>query len=187
MNEAKEKLSMLGVYVITEARLETPEQFLLNDKITELQNKNSSDTRIVSMVRELNTICHTTKRVVKNIIPTVGRQMIANNIGNSSPTNIMYAKYIELGTSSVVPADSDVALGTPVYRNAVASRTNALNIAYVTAFFNATEVSGTFLEAGIFSDGTSTIGSGVLLSHVAIDITKTTSNTLTIDWTLTIN
>lgn len=123
----------------------------------------------------------------ENLIPTVGRTMIANNLANTSPTNVMYAKYIELGSGTTAPANGDTTLETSVYRNAVASRTNASNIAYVTAFFNATETSGTYREAGIFCDGTASAGTGVLLSRVAINVTKTTSQTLTIDWTLTIS
>jgi hypothetical protein len=128
------------------------------------------------------------KRIYKyeNIIPTVGRQMIANNLTNAVPTNLMRIKYAELGTGTNTPSNSDVALQTSSYRNAIASITNASNIAYATAFFGAAECSGTYKEAGIFCDGNASAGTGVLLSRVAINIVKTTSETLTIDWTLTI-
>mgnify|MGYP001593860138 CR=1 FL=1 len=121
-----------------------------------------------------------------NVVPTVGRTMIANNLTNASPTNTMLITHAALGSNVTAPAIGDTQLGTETYRNAIASRTNAANVAYATAFFNQTEVTGTFKEAGIFSNGTGTANSGVIVSHVAIDITKTSTQKLTIDWTLTL-
>lgn len=123
----------------------------------------------------------------KNIVPTVGRQMIANNLTNASPTNVMKITHCALGTSATAPANADTQLGTETYRNAIASITNSANVGYATGFFTATEVSGTFAEVGIFSNGTGTANSGVLLSHVSVSITKSTSVTLTLDWTITIS
>ena len=124
---------------------------------------------------------------VDNIIPTCGRTMLANNLTNASPTNTPKITHASLGTNITAPANADTQLGTETYRNAIASITNANNIAYATAFFNATEVAGTFKEAGIFCNGTGSANSGVLLSHVAVNITKSNTETLTIDFTLTIN
>lgn len=179
----KEKASLKGVYVITKAFLETAEQFALNDKIVKLR---AEGKEYLHLLRELNTICRTQKYVYENIVPTVGRTLIANNLTDATPDNLMLIKYAEVGTSTQAPANGDTALIASTYRNAIASRTNAANIGYATAFFGATETSGTFREAGIFCDGTATAGTGILLSRVAINITKTTSETLTIDWTLTI-
>ena len=123
----------------------------------------------------------------ENIIPTVGREMIANNLTDSTPTNTMLVNKVALGTGTNTPANGDTTLQTETYRNDVASRTNAQNIAYITGFFSATEVSGTFREVGLFVDGTGSANTGVLLLRVAINVTKSTSETLTIDWTLTIS
>ncbi|MDD1458456.1 HNH endonuclease [Dolichospermum sp. ST_sed7] len=128
----------------------------------------------------------TSRQLAFNIIPTVARTMIANNLTDVTPDNVPYIKYAELGTSTQAPANGDTALIASSYRNAIASRTNAANIGYATAFFNATETSGSFKEAGIFCDGTASAGTGILLSRVAINITKTNTQTLTIDWTLTV-
>ncbi len=124
---------------------------------------------------------------VDNIIPTVGRTLLANNLTSASPTNTPKITHAALGSNTTVPANADTQLGTETYRNAIASITNSNNIAYATAFYNATEVTGTFREAGIFCNGTGTANSGVLLSHVAVNITKSNTETLTIDFTLTIN
>ncbi len=123
----------------------------------------------------------------ENLIPTVGRTLIANNLTAATPTNAIRLNKAAVGTGTNAPANADTQLQTETYRNDLASRTNANNIAYVTAFFNATETTGTYREAGIFSNGTGTANSGVLFSRVAINITKTNTQTLTLDWTLTIN
>ena len=127
-----------------------------------------------------------TIKYYKNIVCKVGRTMIANNLTDPTPDNDMLANYAALGSNVAVVSENDTILGTETYRNAVASRTNADNIAYITAFFNQTEVTGTFKEAGIFCDATGVADSGILLSHVNIDITKTNTQKLTIDWTLTL-
>ena len=126
-------------------------------------------------------------QIYKNIIPTVGRTLIANNLTDASPDNAPRINYVALGTGTNVPANSDTQLQTESYRNQTASETNANNIAYVTGFFGAAECNGTYREAGLFSNGTGAANSGVLVSRVAINVTKSNTETLTIDWTLTIS
>jgi hypothetical protein len=127
-----------------------------------------------------------TVKYYRNITCIVGRTMIANNLTDPTPDNDMLANYVALGSDDTAVDENDTILGTETYRNAVASRTNADNVAYMTAFFNQTEVIGVFKEAGIFCDGAAGANTGILLSHVNIDITKTNTQKLTIDWTLTI-
>lgn len=122
----------------------------------------------------------------ENIVPTVGRALLANNLTTATPTNDPQINYVALGSGATTPANSDTQLTTEVYRNQTASSTNSNNIAYVTGFFSASETSGTYAEAGIFADGTGTANTGVLISHVLISVTKSNTETLTIDWTLTI-
>ena len=121
-----------------------------------------------------------------NIITTVAFTLITNNLTDPTPDNDMLINYAALGSDDTAVAIGDTVLGTETYRNAIASLTNSANIAYATAFFNQTEVSGTFKEAGIFSDGGAGADSGILISHVNIDVTKTAVQKLTIDWTLTL-
>jgi hypothetical protein len=180
----KEKVSMKGVYTITKAFLETPEQFALDATIKTLKDLGHEYMHLVKL---LNSICRTEKMVIENILPTVGRTMVANNLTNASPTNVMKVTHCALGSSGTAVANADVQLGTETYRNAIASITNASNIAYATGFFTATETTGTYAEAGIFSNGTGSANSGILLSHVLVSITKTSTETLTLDWSLTIS
>lgn len=123
----------------------------------------------------------------ENIVPTVGRAMLANQLTDTTPTNNPWITHCALGSGTNAPANGDTTLQTETYRNAIASITNSNNIAYATGFFSASETSGTYREAGIFSAGTGSANTGVLVSRVAINITKSTSETLTMDWTLTIS
>lgn len=178
----KEKVNMKGVYTFTKAFLETPEQFDLNAKIEKLK---AAGQEFMHLVRQLNSMCRTEKFVIENIVPTVGRTMIANNLTNASPTNVMKITHCALGSSGTAVDNGDTQLGTETYRNAIASITNANNIGYATGFFTATETTGTYAEAGIFSNGTGSANSGVIVSHILVSITKSSSETLTMDWTIT--
>lgn len=127
------------------------------------------------------------KRIYKyhNLVVTVGRAIIAQRLAgdNTSSLNLDFG---ELGTGITAPDNGDTALETPVFRKATSSSTDAANQAFISYFFTAPEVSGTFKEFGTFVDGTISFGSGVLFSRVVIDITKTISETLTIDVTYTV-
>lgn len=122
-----------------------------------------------------------------NIITAAAWAMIANNLTDPTPDNSMLLNKAVLGTGTNAPATSDTQLQTETYRNDIASKSNVANIAYATAFFNAAETTGTYREAGIVVDGTASANTGVLVSHVSINITKTSSQTMTLEWTLTIS
>lgn len=128
---------------------------------------------------------------IKNLIPTVGRAVIANNLTSNSPTYSPRINYTALGTGTASPTNSDTTLGTEVYRKATASATNSANVAYVTAFYTAVETTGTYKEAGLFIGASGTANSGALFSRVLLNapagITKSGTETLTIDYTLTIS
>jgi hypothetical protein len=123
------------------------------------------------------------KKVFKksNVIATSGKTMIANNLTSASPTNTMLINYFAVGTNATAPAAADTQLGTETYRKATSSYTNSANTAFLSGFLTATETSGTFREFGLFSNATGTANSGVLVSHVAINIVKSTNQTMTCD------
>ncbi len=121
-----------------------------------------------------------------NVITIDAFAMIMNNLTDPTPTNAMVATHCLLGDDDTAVSENDTVLGNEVYRNAIASMTSADNVGYFTAFFDQTEVSGTFKEAGFVSDGTGSVDTGVLISHVNINVTKTLVQKLTIDWTLTL-
>jgi hypothetical protein len=123
-----------------------------------------------------------------NLIPDVGRLFMADRMVGTYGSATDFINIAALGTGLTPPAASDDTLQTEVYRNAIASHSTDVGIVYVTAYFKTTEVTGTFREAGLFSRGDSSVtDSGILVSRVAINITKTNTQTLTLDWTLTIS
>jgi hypothetical protein len=181
----KEKpVSLKGVYTIRVADIVTDEARALEKEIAWKRDL-GQDFRV--LLDALHSMCSVKTYVLENIVPTVGRTMIANNLTNVSPTNVMKITHSALGSGSTAPANSDTQLATETYRNAIASISNATNTGYATGFYTTTETSGTYAEVGLFCNGTGSANSGVLLSRVLASITKTTSQTLTIDWTLTIS
>lgn len=143
---------------------------------------------LVAIIRDAKNGKIIRKYEYHNLLPTVGRTAVANHLTSSSPSPAdLRINYVALGTGVTAPANGDTILQTEVYRNAVASETNANNIAYITGFFSATETTGTYREAGLFINGTASANSGTLLSRVAINITKSNTETLTLDWSLTIS
>lgn len=129
------------------------------------------------------------KKIVRahNKIPTVGLAGIISQMTEAVPTpTSIRITYGEAGTGSTAPAAGDTATETPLNRVAVASISPSSTTAYITLFFGTTEANGALREATLwFGSATSTIGTGTLLSRVAISITKTSSDTLTLDWTIT--
>jgi hypothetical protein len=139
------------------------------------------------LIREFNKLFMVRRILVPNMCVKVGRTMIVNNLTSSSPTNAMRITYGAVGTNAAAPTDADTQLGTELARATVASATNSDNVGYVTLFFGYSAANGALKEAGLFSDASATVNSGVLVSHAAINVTKANTNTLTIDWTLTLN
>lgn len=122
-----------------------------------------------------------------NLIPTVGRSLMAEALsGGLSVIEDIEINFTSLGTGSTPPANGDTILETETFRKAVASATFDANQLFITAFYTAPEVSGTFSEAGVHIKGTGSVDTGTLFSRVAIDVTKSPSETLTIDYTTTL-
>ena len=184
----KQSIGMKGVYKFTKAKLETPEHFALHEKIKRYLKEGRE---AIDLIRKLNSICETKVFVEDNIIPTVGRTMIANNLVATSPTDVMRINYTALGDSATAVANGDTTLGNEVYRKTTASYTNAANIAYVTAFYTADEDDDTYHEAGLFSDATAAADNGVLFSHVLLNqptgIVKSNTETLTLDYQISVS
>lgn len=181
----QEGISLKGVYTFWKATLTKPEHFWLQDKIKKLRD---SGKEYMHLVRILNEITEAEKIVVENLVPTAGRALIAQFLGSTTPSpSTLYPNYVALGSSVTAPANGDTTLTTETYRNAVASRTSSSNVAYITGFFTTTETTGTYRECGLFVAGTASANTGTLMSHVAINITKSGTDTLTLDWAITIS
>lgn len=121
----------------------------------------------------------------ENLVVNAGKAAIARALYD--PTFAVRVAYVEVGTGITAPAAGDTALETSAYRKALSSGNSSGAVVSLAGYLNLTETSGAFKEAGLFIGGTSTPGSGTLLSRVAIDKTKTTSDTMTVEWEITIS
>lgn len=124
---------------------------------------------------------------MKNLLPTIGREAWAVQMAGEATKDVGDNLYVAVGTSTSAPAAGDTTLGTETFRKAASSSVSSGIQTRVTGFYTAGDDSGTYKEAGIFGDGKSTTASaaadsGILYSHVAINITKTASETLTLTW-----
>lgn len=178
-----EKLGLSGQIVARLATLSQPHHWALYRRIL---NHIREGKEFMHLVRQLNGMCKAKIVADHNLNPTVGRTMIMNNLTDATPDNTMLIDYTSLGTGTNAPANGDTQLQTEVFRKVTASRSNASNVGYVSAFYTTTETSGTYRECGLHSNATATANSGILVVRAAINITKTTSQTLTIDHTLTL-
>lgn len=122
----------------------------------------------------------------KNLIATVGRSVFAQRLAQDY-TYTGAIKYGALGSSTTAPANGDVKLGTEVFRKAPASYSATANKAYITFSFAVAEAVGTHKEFGTFIDGSGTVDTGILFSHVAVDWVKTGTQSLTVDCVYTIS
>lgn len=124
---------------------------------------------------------------IKNMFVTAGKNSVASRLSGTDTTSKGAVTYCALGTSSVAPALSDTGLGVEIVRKLVSVRSVAANVATFSTFFTTAEGNGTLREAGLFGDDASTIpGSGTLFCRAAISRTKTSNDTLSLQWTVTI-
>jgi hypothetical protein len=126
----------------------------------------------------------------KNIIPTVSRSQMALALcGQITTKTEIQISHSELGTGTTTPANGDTGLQTPTgaTRKAISSMDASGAVANFTSYWAATEATGTWREFALFINGSGTSNSGVLFNHVAINITVSSSDALTIDGTVTLS
>lgn len=125
--------------------------------------------------------------LVNNMFVTAGKRAIADHLRGTTDNNKGIITYCALGTSIVAPALADTHLGTEIARKLVSVRSVSGNIATFQTFFTTSEGNGTLKEAGLFGDdATTTPDTGTLYCHAAINRVKSSADTLTLLWTVTI-
>ena len=117
-----------------------------------------------------------------NVSCSAGMESLASRMVGAIKGEVTY---FAVGTGTNAPAKSDVKLQTEIERKQISVRSATGDTAYFRIFFNTTEANGTLKEIGLFGDDASvTKDTGTLFARAAINKTKTTSETLTIDWSL---
>lgn len=124
----------------------------------------------------------------KNMVVTFGKNGIAQRLAGQSSGEITYCA---LGTGTTAPALGDTQMQTEIFRKLISVRSYSNNVATFQTYFGTSEANGTLREAGLFGNGvgrtaTDTSGTGQLYCRTAINRTKTSSDTLTLTWSVTI-
>lgn len=124
---------------------------------------------------------------VKNMFVTAGKNSLADALRGTTSNNKGIITYCAVGSSIVAPTLADTSLLAEIARKAISLRSVAGNIATFQTFFTTDEANGTLREAGLFGDAaTASANTGTLFCRAAINRTKSSSDTLTISWSVTI-
>jgi hypothetical protein len=165
---------------------DTEEVNTLKAVIQEIKRRGHLElTEMYAALRDISLVNLVT---VKNILPTEGRAVVAAwIIGDNTFDAATGANYGSLGTDNTAPANGDTTLGTETYRKATSSATSSSNVSFLSNFYTAAEVTGTFEEAGWHIDGTGSVDTGELLSHFLTgSIVKSSIETLTVESQITV-
>ena len=128
-------------------------------------------------------------RELHNIACTAGAESLTARLVGAERGQVTY---LAVGTGAVTGGDEpvigDTALETELYRKQISVRSSSGTTASFRIFFNTSEANGSITELGLFGDDASaTTDSGVLFARAAESITKTDSESLTIDWSLDVD
>jgi hypothetical protein len=124
-----------------------------------------------------------------NLAVNVGLYSIAARLaGTDIPANTKGAiTYCAVGTDNTAAAAAQTKLVTELFRKAVSVRSSTLGVARFRTFFNTSEANDTLLELALFGDdATATADSGTMFCRIVINKSKTSSETLTLDWEVTV-
>lgn len=125
-----------------------------------------------------------------NLVPDVTLYALASRFaGDDLTTYTFEVNKIVLGDDATPATAGDTALGNETVRGNWTATTADEKTAYLDKYFSSSEVGGqTFLEAGMLIGGADGVGGvGLLVSHVNIDETLSSTETLSINATITFN
>jgi 5-methylcytosine-specific restriction endonuclease McrA len=122
-----------------------------------------------------------------NMVVTAGKNSIADGLRGNEVSNKGIITYCAVGTGTTAPALADTDLETELFRKLISVRSAAANVATFQTFYTTGEANGTLKEAGLFGDDADgTADSGTLFCRVAINRTKSSSDTLSLNWSVTV-
>ncbi len=123
--------------------------------------------------------------VYNNIFVTAGFNAITRRLAQEA--NDGDITYVAVGTDNTAPVVADTTLGTELDRNLVSTISASGATVTVRGFFGAAEANGTLEEMGLFGEAaTAAADSGTMFTHALISETKTSSETLTFEITITL-
>lgn len=124
----------------------------------------------------------------RNLVVTAGLNQLASALIASDSFSAT-AWYIELGTGTTVVNAGDVALVTPdtaTWRVATSASVSSAT-ATIETFYPTSVANGSWTELALFSGGNATAGSGTMFARLLTSWTKTSSQTSTVSWTVTLS
>lgn len=123
----------------------------------------------------------------KNMAVDDGLESLASRLsGTDDPTTKGTILYCGLGTDSTAVTANDTDLGTETVRKLITTRSSTGKTAKFKTFFNTSEGNVTIREIGLFGDdATAVADSGTLFCRLIVNKTKTSSETLTLEWDVT--
>lgn len=128
------------------------------------------------------------ERVINNLLVTQGRSWILGQLQTVNQVTSQVLGWIAIGTVSTAPATSDTLLGSEVTRVAIGTFVTSTLTANPPSFqmqasFASNEGNTTLAECGVFNRS-NTNGSTMIGHATFTSFSKTTSNTLTISYTI---
>lgn len=127
----------------------------------------------------------------KNLVVNAGKNAILDQLAAlSTKSNPAQLTYGALGTDNTAPVIGNTTLGAEIAdagRAVLSGSSRTDQTVEIRCFFNTSEGNGTLKEFGWFGEeATAVENTGTMFNHVAIDETKSTSETLTVvqQWSL---
>ena len=119
-----------------------------------------------------------------NVFCNAGKYTILERMGGTdAKTGII--TYLALGSGTTTPANTDTKLETETYRHPTTTGNRTELVVCISTFIPTDEANDTHKEMGLFGDDASdTADSGTLYTHVAIDETKSSGESITINYDL---
>lgn len=128
------------------------------------------------------------ERMINNLVVTQGRSWVLGQLQSNNHVTGQNIGWLAIGTSTTAPATSDTVLGSEVTRVAIGTWVTSTLTAnppswQAQASFASNQANTTLGEVGLFN--TSAANVATMLGHATFtSFAKTTSNTLTISYTI---
>lgn len=181
----KEQTKIIGIHTFTNYDMSSEmaqaieKELLFHISTKSIWNRKGYRARYLELVAQLRKYM-TKEKVVKNLITTRGRSVLAQRLANDT-TYTGIINYGALGSSSTAPANADTQLTAEVFRKVVASASTTNNIAFIDFFYSKADTNGTYQEFGTFIDGTASANTGRIFTHALTGgWTKTSSESMTV-------
>jgi hypothetical protein len=126
----------------------------------------------------------------ENLVVNLGLNIIAKFLAGDNSTSGQI-NYCALGIGNETVQNNNTKLSNEIFRKTISAGNYSNNVLLISTFFDFTEANQKIKEIGLFVDGEEEKDSGILFSRIStehsdIPITKQDTETLTIDYSLTL-